>query len=227
MNAVSYLRVSSIGQSDGDGFPRQSDACQCFADAKGHTIVCCFFDVITGSDTVERPGWNAMLAYCKEHGVNTILVEKIDRLQREPIVGELLLIQCREAGISLIDCATGMNFAGESDCPYIRFLQRILRDAAAFNKDMAVHNMGAARARTRKQGIKSDGRKGYRDSPKTPHGPDTIARARRLREQGITYQAIADLFNETNTPTMTNVPWTRGIVHSMLNPKSEYAGAQA
>lgn len=204
-------------QLSGDGPERQVERTTEFATRAKDTVINTFVDDVTGSkDTADRPAWNAMLKFCKETGCRKILIEKIDRLQREPIVGEILLAQCREIGIAVIDCSTGMNFADESEDPYVRFLQRILRDAAAFNKDVMIYHTGKARAKIRAEKGKCEGAKGYHDSPDFPQGQAIIERAKALRESGLPYRKIARILNSEGLPTMTGRPWRGTTVHKML-----------
>lgn len=229
--AAQYARVSSTKQLKGDGPDRQAFATGEYADRHGlalpidmrshlvqsndgYTIENYpFIDDVTGSkDTVDRPGWNAIIAHCREHNIRTILIEKIDRLQREPIVGEMLLMQCREHGIALIDCSTGMNFAQESEDPYVRFLQRILRDAAAFNKDVMVHQTRKARQRKRDETGKCEGPKGYRERPEWA---PVVARIDHMA-QTHSHEAIASTLNSEGIRTLKGGQWKRGTIHRLL-----------
>lgn len=225
MKAVAYVRVSSTLQLTADGPERQTEFVTAYAARNNLEIANFFVDDVTGSkDTVDRPGWNAMLAYCEEHGIRAILIEKIDRLQREPIVGELLLNQCREKSIAVVDCCTGMNFAQESENPYVRFLQRILRDAAAFNKDVMVYHTSRARARIRQSGKKCEGRKGYRDLPEFTQ---TLQRITELSGAGLGPSAIARHLNREQVPTMNGEPWKRGTVHRLLKESGTLSAESA
>ena len=48
MKAFAYLRVSSIGQVDGDGWTRQQEACEQYAAAHGLEIKEVFRESMTG-----------------------------------------------------------------------------------------------------------------------------------------------------------------------------------
>lgn len=241
-NAVTYIRCSSTGQLKKDGPERQAHATVAFTkahnldldidpiaylakhtDDDGEEFFTIgdypFVDGVTGSkDTVDRPGWKRLLEYCEQHGINTILIENSSRLGREPIVCEMLLIQCRKLGLQLIDCSTGQDMAKESEDPTIRCLQRVMFAFYALEKDLFVHRSGTARKRIRDAGHKCDGRKGYRDKH-----PELVQRIRELRTKHLTWQAIADVLNNEQIPSWTGAAWTRQTVHGIINKRKQTA----
>ncbi len=213
MNAVSYLRVSGTGQADGDGFPRQADATQAFADTKGFTLVACFFEAFTGTRD-DRPAFLAMLEYCDEHDVRTILVERMDRWARKFSTGEALAEMCRQRGITVINCATGDNLTDDESDPDAWFIGALSLLMAEWDKRKVVHRMSIAKARIRKERGKCDGRKGYADTPGFEH---IVARAANYRSDGMSYARIAEVLASENVPTMYGGKWRAGVVHQMLN----------
>lgn len=216
--AVAYVRVSSAKQLDGDGPERQSERIRAYASANGLHVAQDFTEDVSGTkDTSERPIFAEMLSWCGEHGVQTILVEKMDRWARDLIVGELLLSQCRQMEITVIDCSTGLNLTEQSDDPYAKFVRQIMGAAAELNKNIFVHQTAKARRRKAERTGKCEGRKGYLDDPKFPQGPAVVARARELRRSLLTCDAIADVLQREGLPTKSGTAWTGKKVHSMLN----------
>jgi DNA invertase Pin-like site-specific DNA recombinase len=91
VEAFGYLRVSGRGQLAGDGFPRQKEAIQRYADAHGVLIVKWFEEraVCGATEWENRAAWSDMVQ--KLSGVRTIVVEKVERLARDLGVQEWIL----------------------------------------------------------------------------------------------------------------------------------------
>ena len=211
--ACSYLRVSGQSQSDGDGFPRQAESIERFADGRYH-VLNCFYEAISGTkDSIDRPGFTALLDYCAAHNVRVILIEKMDRWARDLIVGEILLAKCRELGLDVIDCATGQNLTEVSDDPYVKFVRQVMLAAAELNKNIVVSQTAKARRRIRESGRKCDGRKGYRDFPEWK---PVVERIESLAGRGLNHEAIAQRLNQEGVETLKGGPWKRGTIHRIL-----------
>ena len=89
-HAVSYLRVSGLGQVDGDGFHRQRESIQERARMLDLEIVREFRDAgVSGTKALQdRPGLTALVEHAAGNGARTVLVEKADRLARDLIDSE-------------------------------------------------------------------------------------------------------------------------------------------
>jgi len=91
INVVSYRRVSTEKQVlEGEGLDIQLDRIKEFCTHNGYNLIfnddTDFVDEgISGAkETVDRPGIINLLAYCKEHSIKYVIVDKVDRLSREP-----------------------------------------------------------------------------------------------------------------------------------------------
>lgn len=208
MNAVSYIRVSSTKQLDGDGPERQRAGTSAFP---GFEIVREFVDDISGTKAV-RPAFDEMLAYCKEHSIETVLVDKTDRFTRDLYVGLQLIGECASAGLNVIDCSTAMSVTRPKN-KIDKYLVRQLMLVAELAKDMIVENLAVARKRVRDSGRKCEGRKGYRDLPQFSV---TMQRIRQLSTDGLGPTAIANQLNIDQVPTMNGRPWKKGTVQGLL-----------
>src|SRR5215469_12520176 len=109
--ACSYLRVSSWGAIDGDGFPRQRTAIQKYAEANGFEIVEEFRDegVRGVTELRDRNGLAACLAKCETDGIKIVLVEIADRLARDLIVSELIIREFQKLGVRVIAASGGVD----------------------------------------------------------------------------------------------------------------------
>ena len=87
IRCVSYLRTSSLTSSgsDKDSQSRQEGVISAYADQHGYTIVESAYDEgRSGADPLEdREGFYALLEFCREHSITTILVESSNRYARD------------------------------------------------------------------------------------------------------------------------------------------------
>src|SRR5687767_2720841 len=114
--AVSYLRVSGKGQSDGDGPERQRQAIARFARSTKLAIVEEFSDIgVSGTkDLSDRPGLARLLDRLESNGMKTVIIERADRLARDLMVQEVILGQFSKIGARILT-ADGIDLTSEDD----------------------------------------------------------------------------------------------------------------
>lgn len=193
--AVSYLRVSGVGQVDGDGFPRQRAAIARRARSLGAEVVDEFADEgVSGAlPLAERPGLAALLARVLGNGVRLVLVEKADRLARDLVEGELILREFRRAGVRVVEAEGGQDLtAGDDGNPTAKLIRQVLGAVAEFEKSALVGKLRAARARVRCEEGRCEGVKPYGTLPGEGEVLETVRRLRRGRRG---FAAIADALN--------------------------------
>ena len=107
--AIAYLRVSGLGQVDGDGLPRQADAVTAYAKHAGLTIIETYQDrgVSGTKDLEDRPGLAALLDRVESNGVRIVL-DRILKLRRHgnPMKGARLSFQKIAATLNTEGVAT-------------------------------------------------------------------------------------------------------------------------
>lgn len=197
--AVAYLRVSGLGQEDGDGFDRQRDAINRYAAANSITVTQWFQDTQTGKDEWQnRPGWVAMLTElskgevegCTGCAAGVILVEKLDRVARRVFVQEMIVEDLKKRGVCLI--TSGGDNSGDEDPERVMFRQ-MLAVFAQYERAVIVAKMGAARAKIRAKGLRCEGVKPYG----TKSGEaDVLEVMRIMRKRGDSHEAIAAGLNQ-------------------------------
>lgn len=215
--AVSYLRVSGLGQVDGDGFTRQRECIAARADALGLVLVDEYRDEgVSGTTSLgERPGLSALLERVLSNGVRVLLVEKADRLARDLIAGELILREFRTAGVRVVECESGTDLTdGDESNPTATLIRQVLGAVAEFEKSALVAKLRAARERKRRETGRCEGRKPYPD--------DVVRTIKRLRRKNPAtgkvrgYGEIAKELDRLGIPTKSGKPWNRGTVESIL-----------
>ncbi len=219
--AVRYLRVSGKGQVGGDGFPRQRTAIAAFAAAKGIDVVQEFRDEgVSGTlGLADRPGLTALLEAVTAAGINTVLVERADRLARDLVESELLLRTFREQGIRVVEAEGGTDLTNGSDDgnPTGVLIRQVLAAVAQFEKSGLVAKLRAARDRVRRQRGRCEGPPAYgvRDAEAAglkrllELAGDPAGNRRSLAE-------IAAALNGEQVPTRSGRPWARSTVQILL-----------
>src|SRR5687768_9061348 len=125
--AVSYVRVSSKGQADGDGPERQRDSIARYAKKSGLRLVEEYSDLgVSGTKELgDRPGLATLLDRLESNGVRTVIVERADRLARTLMVQEVILGQFAKIGARLVT-ADGVDLTDDADDPTRRLIRQVL-----------------------------------------------------------------------------------------------------
>lgn len=220
VKAFAYLRVSGRGQIEGDGFPRQAEACQRYARASGLEIVDTFRDEgVSGTKELdERRGLATLLDRIDSNGVRLVLVERADRLARDLMVGEVLLGQFRERGVKVVEAESGQDLTAGDDDPTRVLIRQVLGAVAQFEKSVLVLKLRAARERKRRKEGRCEGRKPFGH---TPAEAKTLARLIELRRkprggERLSVAGVADALNTEGHTTRKGGPWKPGTVFAIL-----------
>lgn len=217
METVMYMRVSGDTQVKGDGFPRQRLACEKYAAANGLQIVGEYRDEgVTGKMELEnREGLSACIDFVRESGIKLVLVEDATRLARDLIVAEVIIREFQRAEVRVVSASGGVDLtAGDDSNPTAKLVRQILSAVAEF--DRCVINLKLQGARARKRANDPDYHEG-RVAFGLLDGEDlTLGLMRKLRGEGLGYQAITDALNAAGYPTRLGKAWTVGAVHKIL-----------
>lgn len=184
VHAVGYIRTSSATNvgTDKDSARRQRAAIERFAKHSGFELVAWFDDpAVSGADPIEtRPGFSALLDRIEGNGVRAILVEDASRFARDLVAQELGVLALIKRGMKVIT-ASGEDLTEATD-PSRIMMRQIAGSFAQYEKARLVRKLREARERLGKPG----GRKSY-----TEGRPETVALAKELHGQGMSYRKIA------------------------------------
>ena len=152
--AVLYLRVSTESQTGRDGdsegysIPAQREAGTRKAEELGAKVVAEFSDPgITGRSD-QRPGLQALLERIRTKGdINLVIVWKLSRMSRSPLIDENLELEFLAHGVRLISCTENIDVT-----PSGRLLRRILGTINAYEIDNLAQNVSSGMARKVKTG---------------------------------------------------------------------------
>lgn len=212
-----YIRVSGKSQVDGDGFERQRAAITTFCESRGW-LVKRFFQEEAVSGTVEgmdRPAFSEMLGLCGDQLPVTIVVERADRLARDLIVGELILAECKKAGVEVFSSDTGEEMVNANSDPTKVLIRQILGALAQWEKSALVKKMRVARERIRAKTGRCEGAKPY-EILNPADAPLVLSWIADARQRGDSFHAITRQLNlGTNFRPPNGGKWQSSTVHKL------------
>jgi DNA invertase Pin-like site-specific DNA recombinase len=218
--AVSYLRVSGLGQVRGDGFERQRTSIAHLAKANGYRLVDEFRDDgISGvTELANRPGLAALLDRVESNHVRCVLVENASRLARDLMVQEVVLAQFRKAGAAVIAADGGTDLTVADGDPTRKLIRQVLGAVAEFEKSTQVLKLRAARERIRRRTGHCEGPKPYGSYPGETKLLAEMQRLRRKPSGGKrrSYEEIATALNSQGAANRAGRPWSARMVFHTL-----------
>lgn len=211
-----YLRVSSIGQTQGDGYDRQLAACQMWAEANGYEIVEIFRESITGKSELEdRPALSELFAALEENGIKTVIIEKVDRLARDLMIQESIIGDMQKSGYTLISVAEPDLCSADPSRVLIR---QIFGALAQYDRAMIVLKLRGARQRQKAKNGRCEGQKAYGEKDGEA---EWLQQMRDLRMvDRLSCDRIAELLNAKGVPARKGGKWLGCTVNRILKRES-------
>ena len=229
--AVGYVRVSTEEQaSNGHGLEAQREAIEAFAKSQGYKLLDVIIDAgVSGSTKPEeREGFRRVLELAETKAFSVLLVWRFDRLARSLVyaVTTANLLQ-EEYGVVLRSVTEPID----TSTPMGQTVFAILAGMAAQERQAIIQRTLAGKREKARRGGFAGGPApyGYRRDRDgglevDPDEAQTIRRIYTMRQQGMSYRAIADVLNGEGIPTKRGGRWYAGTVRYILdNPK--YRGA--
>jgi DNA invertase Pin-like site-specific DNA recombinase len=213
VQAVGYVRTSSAANvgADKDSEPRQRRAIERFAKSAGFEIVEWFNDpAVSGADPIEsRPGFAALLNRIEGNGVRVVLVEDASRFARDLVAQELGVVALIKLGMRVLT-ATGDDLTTTDD-PMKVCMRQMAGAFSQLEKARLVAKLKAARTAKKAATGKCEGRKGYAEAM-----PDTVALAKQLHVDGLSYRKISATLAAQGHTTGSGKPHAASAVQKML-----------
>ncbi|XOF35304.1 MAG: recombinase family protein [Candidatus Electrothrix sp. YB6] len=222
MEAYGYLRVSTKGQIDKDGFRRQRDAIRRYAASSKITIPKYYKEEgVSGTKGEDaRPAFQEMITDILSNGIRTVIVERLDRLAREYTIQEQLLIYLASKGITLINASTGENITKAINAdPMKKAIIQIQGVFSELEKSLLVKRLKKGREQKKAETGKCEGAKGW-DEINPERKAEVLKLVRRLRRKPRgggrqkSYQAIADHLNKEGIETLRGGTWSAQLVRA-------------
>ncbi len=212
MKTFAYLRVSGMGQVDGDGFTRQHEAIARYASSHGITIEQTFREEgVSGTKELEnRPALQELLLAIESGDVRMVLIEALNRLARDLMVQETILGDLRKRGITVVS-VTEPDLC--SDDPSRKLMRQIFGAIAEYDKSMIVLKLRGARQRMKARTGRCEGAKAFGTA--SGHRP-TIERILNLRSAGMAVDTIAETLNAEGMKSKSGGKWYGSSVRNVL-----------
>ena len=157
--AFAYLRVSSEGQREGDGFDRQELAIRNYAKKHAICIKQVFPEVVSGTmGPLERPVFTEMMEALLSNGVRTVLVENLSRLARDLMIQETILGDFQKRGFTVISVQEPDLCVND---PSRKLIRQVMGAFHEYEKQMIVLKLKASRERMKASTGKCEGNKEY------------------------------------------------------------------
>lgn len=221
---MGYLRVSSDGQIEGDGYPRQQKNIEEFCAHRAWMIQAFFKDATQGANEMkDRIGLANLMETLRsvEADRKIIVVEAQHRWARDSMIGELLLRDCKKEHVEVWSANTNTNLCEDGADGAAKFIRSIMGAMDEFDKQRLVYRMRVARERKKAQ---SNGREGVEGPPPYGARPGELKVLHKifdLDKQAWSSRMIARELNDTNLMTRTGTPWCNGTVYKIIkNPRS-------
>lgn len=209
---VAYMRCSGMGQNDGDTWDRQWNAIVDYARSKGLTIVKAFREVgVSGTkDLIDRPSLSELFTYVREEGIQTVLIERVDRLARDLLIQETIIADMMRSQVEILS-------VGEPDLcsndPSRKLVRQIFGAIAEFDRAMTVLKLRGARQRMKSKVGRCEGQKPYGSKPEEVWGLDLILRH---HAAGETARRISETLNGLGGKTRSGKPWHPSTVAKII-----------
>jgi DNA invertase Pin-like site-specific DNA recombinase len=195
--AFAYLRVSTEGQTEKDGFPRQRHTVDEYAAAHEIKIVRYFEEDVSGADdAIDRPVFTELQNALDSNGTKLVLIEKLERLARSVRVQENIISHFQKEGWEIIS-------AREPDLcstdPERVMFRQLMGMVAEYDRANLVRRMRLARDRnSKKLGRRVEGRK--KKAELHPEELAALPRMKKLKARGASFNAIAVTLNAEGIP---------------------------
>lgn len=167
MIAYGYIRVSGLGQVEGDGPIRQMDSVRKFCEAHGLKLESFFQDLgVSGTtDGLDRPDFARLLAHIEstpELGPVCVVVERMDRLARDLMVSEIMITELRKRNVILYSVDRGLvDVVNDEGDPMKKFVRQLMAALAELDRAMITARMQVARSRIRAKTGRCEGRHAF------------------------------------------------------------------
>lgn len=202
MRLVAYLRVSTDKQAEeGLGLEVQEQAIRGWARKNGHRLVEVFIDAgVSGSNGLEtRRELPEALEALRDGAAAGLVVYRLDRLARDLVLQEQLLMEIRKLGGQVFSTAGGEQdyLVDDPDDPSRRLIRQVLGAVNEYERGMIRLRLRRGQQRKAEKGGYAGGRPRYgfraRDKELVPAPEEraVIERVRRMRRAGRSYRQIA------------------------------------
>lgn len=230
MNVFAYLRVSTKEQTESGGFHRQAQAIETFCSKRDWVVARAFKDQQSGGDEfADRTALQEILLLAGTNSatrVDTIIVERTDRIARDLMVQEIFLRECRKGGIKVYAADSGEELVMSGADPTRVLIRQILGALAQWEKAQIVLKLQAGRRKkARETGKPCGGPRPYGETLSEKAVVQTIWKLRHTEKR--TFLKIANHLTKQGFPNpMGNPYWGATTVFNLYRREENRRAAE-
>ena len=216
--AIGYVRVSTDKQADsGLSIEAQRAKLEALATLNEYQLIDVVVDAGASAKTLERPGWQRVMATVNRREVAAVLIAKLDRATRS--LGDLagLIETFARRGVALVSAAESLDTGSAGG----RLVVNVLGAVAQWEREATAERTSAALQVLREQGRATggvapygysfaDGRRVVNDAEQA-----TLATIIEHRAAGLSWGKVADKLNSAGHRTRTGGRWSRQGAHQV------------
>jgi len=230
IKAVAYLRVSTDGQAQEDrfGLSVQREDIDRYAKQNNIEIIKYYIESGVSGSKIDRPELNELLRDSESKSFNAVIVAKLDRVARDLMAQLFIEKELLKNDIEIISVAEPMRAEDATG----QLFRHIIGAFAQFERARINERMTGGRLQKAKKGSYSGGRPalGYTADKNTqslkinPDKTDTVKLVFELRDQGLSFQSIADKLNAIGHTTALSKTFSKVQVKRIYDRKELYSG---
>ena len=222
---VIYSRISAAKIHNEDAsIEAQINLGKKYAEIHGFEVIGVFSEIVSGKTTKNRSEFNAAVAMATENKSN-LWVYSLSRFARSTMDVLKHVEIFTKKGVSLVSHSENLSLDNASSLLQIS----ILSSFCEYERNLASERTKTALTALRESGKRYSGRIPYgydlldsktKKLSKNVFEMKNILEMKRLREEGFSYQKIADIFNGKNIPAKTGGAWIWQSIRGVLNRQS-------
>jgi DNA invertase Pin-like site-specific DNA recombinase len=232
VRVAGYVRVSTDVQAEkGFGLQVQQKAIRAWAKEQGHRLIrICGDEAASGAKELDRrPALAEALGMVRRGDVGGIVVPRLDRLARDLILQEQLLVEVKRGGGQLFSTSSGEQAFLQDDAsdPSRRLIRQVLGAVSEYQRAMIALRLASGRARKNAAGgyaygapglgFRAEGGALVRDEKEAA----ALLRITELREKGNSLREIAATLTTEGYQPKRSRHWHPESLRRTLNRVSD------
>lgn len=211
MRAVGYVRVSTDQQADlGVSLDAQSAKVRAMAVVQGAELLDVIVDAGESAKSLSRPGMKRLMQLVDAHGVDTVIIAKLDRLTRSVSDLAELLKRFEKRGVSLVSVADSLDTRSAAGRLVINIMVSVSQWEREAIGERTKDAMRHKKARGERVGTIPFGYQLASDGVRLELNPPeqtTLIRMNALRARKLTLREIAAQLNKDGRRTRRGTAW--------------------
>lgn len=218
--AVGYIRVSTDGQVEsGLSLEAQRKKIEAYATLKDLELVEIIEDAGISAKNLNRPGMKRLMELARKKEVDAVIIAKLDRMFRNTVDALETSEALNKRGVALHSIEESLD----TQSAIGGFFFTMLAALAEMERKLIGERTRTALKQKRARGEKTGGNIPYgyqlEDGKLIPEPQEQaiINKMKQWREQGATFQAIADRLNNKGIVTKLGKAWDRAKIYQIIS----------